>query len=67
MHDSMKQPTLYLDTTQWYATDAQGQWFNGRRSQFANHPLEEVATWLASLGRRRCSLAVILSAASHLA
>ena len=59
----MKQPTLYLDAMQWQATDVQGQWLTGRRGHSVELPLDQPSVWLETLGARRRSISVVLSAA----
>jgi len=63
MPEPMKPITLYLDSVQWHASDAQGHPFGGRRGDVAEAPLDDHAGWLESLGTRRRSIAVLLSAA----
>ncbi len=63
MPDPMKQPTLYLDAMQWQATDAQGHWLTGRRGESVELPLDQPSAWLETLGQRRRSISVVLSAA----
>lgn len=59
----MKKITLYIDSTHWYAIDANGKWISGCRGSTPDCPLEGVSAWLEGLAHRRHSIAIILSVA----
>ncbi|HEY0332304.1 MAG TPA: hypothetical protein VGC74_01125 [Stenotrophomonas sp.] len=59
----MKPITLYLDSVRWHANDAQGLPLDGPRGESTDVPLADHAAWLESLGARRRSITVLLSAA----